>query len=172
MQLNVNIESVYNHNANAPTILRDHVHLHGKVRVEVELYLDIYKSLNARLKLDGDLVNTQWNGGHDIVDKNDERQNQWHLPPNRCEFTKDCIPKGIAQYKFKQLVGGMARGLVWKLANGLGITLQEIDTFFGALYRIDSGLGAPDLSEHKRITQKILARANPLLSTGLITLTK
>jgi len=112
---NINYEAVGNHNRTAKTISlhNEGIDTHGgkdSVTVTVHLYRDYYGSLNARLYIldptvrHWNLVCSQWNGDH--------QWKHWFLPhraePGYWNLNKEDIPKGIAQYKFRNIVGGIA----------------------------------------------------------------
>ena len=111
---NINYEAVGNHNRLAPAITThtEGIDTHGgkdSVDVTVHLYRDYYGSLNARLYIldptvrHWNLVCSQWNGDHQW-----KRYHNHRAEPGYWNLNKEDIPKGIAQYKFRNIVGGIA----------------------------------------------------------------
>jgi hypothetical protein len=111
---NINYEAVGNHNRIAPAITTatEVIDTHGgkdSVDVTVHLYIDYYGNLNARLYIldptvrHWNLVCSQWNGDHQW-----KRYHNHRAEPGYWDLNKEDIPKGIAQYKFRNIVGGIA----------------------------------------------------------------
>tara|TARA_R100001163_G_C5014874_1_gene159558 strand:- start:540 stop:890 length:351 start_codon:yes stop_codon:yes gene_type:complete len=109
MQFNVNTHAVSRFNLDAKTIRSCNI-LEGKTEICVETYIDYYGSENARLIVNGSIVDTQWNGGlpaylAEIPKRYANEIGSWNLP-DKFEY-----PRRISQYKFRNLVGGLARSL-------------------------------------------------------------
>lgn len=93
MQYRIDHASVGSFNANAPTVASESFNVRSKV-VKVEIYIDYYKSRNARVLIDGACEDLQWNGGGSYSD--------W-APSSRFPY-----PKGLAQYKLRKRIGELA----------------------------------------------------------------
>ena len=119
---NIDYEAVGNHNRIAKMISlhNEVIDTHGgkdSVTVTVHLYRDYYGSLNARLYIldptvrHWNLVCSQWNCGN-LPAHGGRSTHKRHLPhraePGYWNLDKEDIPKGIAQYKFRNIVGGIA----------------------------------------------------------------